>query len=218
MLKEKYKDQLHIYQCDLKSDEEVKKAVDSIYASWGRIDVLVNNACIAIFKSFEEKSIDETKEEFEVNYFGAIRMIQAVLPYMQNQGQGIIHNVSSGVGSSGFPGIHGYASTKGAIEALTRSLALELKEYNIFVNVMHPPLTNTKSARPLGIPAQMMANPEEVGSKLAKKIMSTKNIVTPDFKTSMSIFFTLKFPFVIGNLLSKLTEKQKNQMTVSKDS
>ena len=145
-------------------------------------------------------------------------MSQAVLPYMKKQSFGIIHNVSSGVGISGFPGIHGYASTKGAIEALTRSLALEFKEHNIYVNVMHPPLTNTKSARPLGIPAQMMANPEEVGSKLAKKILSTKKIVTPDLKTSISVFFTRKFPFVIGNLLSKLTEKQKNQTTVSKNS
>jgi len=89
--------------------------------------------------------------------------------------------MSSGVSITGFPGIYGYASTKGAIEALTKTSSLELDRYNICVNIVHPPLTNTKSA-PLGIPTQAMADPTDVGRKLAKKILSTKPVIIPDFK------------------------------------
>ena len=60
----------------------------------------------------------------------------------------------------------------GAIEALTRTLALELAPCGIGVNLVHPPLTNTKSAAPLGIPPQAMADPAEVRRKLAKKILA----------------------------------------------
>jgi len=137
--------------------------------------------------------------------------IQTVFPHMKSAGRGIIHNVSSGVGITGFPGIFGYSSTKGAIEALTRSLNLEFKKENIILNVMHPPLTNTESSRPLGIPVQMMQDPKVVGEKLANNIGSTKNIITPDFRTKLEMFFTFKFPFVLGNLLSSLKEKQNKK-------
>jgi NAD(P)-dependent dehydrogenase (short-subunit alcohol dehydrogenase family) len=134
-----------------------------VLAKWNFVDILVNNACLCVFKSFIDRSLDRTRAEFEVNYFGAIPMIHAVLPHMKAWGCGIIHNVSSGVGISGFPGISGYVSTKGAIESLTRTLALEFAFFGICVNLMHPPLTNTKSASPLGIPVEMMADPEKVG-------------------------------------------------------
>jgi NAD(P)-dependent dehydrogenase (short-subunit alcohol dehydrogenase family) len=64
-------------------------------------------------------------------------MIKSVLPYMKTQGQGIIHNVSSGVGITGFSGISGYSSTKGAIESFTRTLSFELAPYGISVNLRY---------------------------------------------------------------------------------
>jgi len=196
-------------RCDVTSDADVKESVQFVVDKWGRIDVLVNNACLCIFKVFEQKDLEQTRQEFEVNYFGYVRMIAAVLPYMKSQGGGIIHNVSSGVGITGFPGIYGYASTKGAIESLTRALSLELAPYNIVINIMHPPLTNTKSASPLGIHLQVMANPADVGQKLAKKILSTKTVVTPDFRTAVFLFFSYRYPNAIGRLLNRLTERAK---------
>ena len=189
-LQDTYPDCLLFCQCDVTNDIEVKAAVGAVLQKWGKIDILVNNACLCVFSPFEEESVEQTKREFEVNYFGYARMIAAVLPHMKAQRKGIIHNLSSGVGITGFSGIYGYASTKGAIEALTRTLSLELNHYGICVNLMHPPLTNTKSAAPLGIPAQAMADPADVGRKLAKKILSTKPIITPDFQTSVGLFFS----------------------------
>lgn len=206
-LQEGYPDRLLFCRCDVTDEAQVRAAVEAVVRKWGRIDVLVNNACLAIFKLFEEKTLEETRREFEVNFFGYVRMIAAVLPHMKAQGGGIIHNVGSGVGITGFPGIYGYASTKGAIEALTRTLALELAPHGICVNLMHPPLTNTKSAAPLGIPPQTMADPADVGRKLAKKILSTKPVITPDLKTAAYLFFARRFPDGIGKLFSKMAQR-----------
>jgi NADP-dependent 3-hydroxy acid dehydrogenase YdfG len=106
-------EQLSVFRCDVTDPAEVDATIAAIVKRWGRIDVLVNNACLALFEPFETKSLAETRREFEVNYYGYIHTIEAVLPQMKAQGRGIIHNVSSGVGVTGFPGIYGYASTKG---------------------------------------------------------------------------------------------------------
>jgi NAD(P)-dependent dehydrogenase (short-subunit alcohol dehydrogenase family) len=189
-------------QCDITDPAQVEAAVGAVTAEWGRIDVLVNNACLAIFCPFEEKQTADTRREFEVNYFGCINMISAVLPTMKAQRQGVIHNVSSTVGVSGFAGIHGYASTKGAIEALTRTLAIELAPSGITVNLVHPPLTRTRSSAPLGVPPRFMADPADVGRRLARKIGSTKAVVTPGPFESVGVLLSRLAPALMGRFLS----------------
>jgi NAD(P)-dependent dehydrogenase (short-subunit alcohol dehydrogenase family) len=204
---------LLIYKMDVTDDTAPVHAVNKIIEKWEKIDILVNNACLAIFAPFEEKNLSETRREFEVNYFGYIRMIKAVLPFMKSRNSGIIHNVSSGVGLTGFPGIYGYASTKGAIEALTLTLAMELKPYGIVVNTMHPPLTKTPSAIPLGIPEEVMEDPEIVGKKLASRIYSLKPAVTPGFQTRLYLNFCRRFPATVGRIMAGLTMKAKKKQT-----
>jgi NAD(P)-dependent dehydrogenase (short-subunit alcohol dehydrogenase family) len=197
------------YRCDVTNPGVVEETIAAIVDEWKRVDVLVNGACIAFFAPFETKSLADTRKEFEVNYFGYLNMIKAVLPVMKAQGTGVIHNFSSGVGMTGFPGIYGYASTKGAIEALTRTLALELKPQGITVNLMHPPLTRTKSASPLGVPEQMMAAPTDVGKKLARKVGSKKPVLTPDFSTRMGLFPSRHFPEFMGRMFANMTARAK---------
>ena len=208
-LKASCPERLIVLDCDVTDAVRVNDAISSILAAWGHIDVLVNNACLAIFKPFEQKPLEETRREFEGNYFGFIHTIAAVLPCMKSQGHGLIHNLSSGVGITGFPGIYGYASTKGAIESLTRTLALEFEKYGICVNLMHPPLTNTKSAAPLGVPLQVMDDPARIGQKLAKQIMSTKPVITPDFRTALYLFLAYRYPLMLGKLFAKLTARSQ---------
>ncbi|NOZ28564.1 MAG: SDR family NAD(P)-dependent oxidoreductase [Chloroflexi bacterium] len=204
-LQNAYPDRLIFRHCDVTDDVQVRTAVGSVIERWGRIDVLVNNACLATFKPFEEENLGQIRREFEVNYFGYVRMIAAVVPYMKAQGGGIIHNMSSGVGITGFPGLSGYASTKGAIEALARTLALELAPYGIRVTLMHPPLTDTRSAAPLGIPSQAMADPADVGHKLARRILSARPVITPDLRTAVYLFLARRFPEAVGKLFAKLS-------------
>ena len=209
-MKNKYPRNLLFCRCDVTSDADIKTATDIVLEKWDSIDILVNNACEAIFSPFEMKTLEQTRREFEVNYFGYVRMIAAVLPHMKARGKGIIHNVSSGVGITGFPGIYGYASTKGAIEALSRTLSLEFSRFGIRVSTMHPPLTQTKSASPLGIPSETMANPSDVGKKLAKKILSTKSTITPNLQTSLFLFIARRYPNAIGKLFSNIAQREKN--------
>lgn len=169
--------------------------------------MLVNNACIALFKPYLERTQKEIRREFEVNYFGYLNGIDAVLPAMLEQGHGVIHNVSSGVGITGYPGILGHASTKGAIEALTRTLDLELKPYGITVNLMHPRLTRTRSSAPLGVPPQMMADPEEVGRRLARKVGQTAPVLTPDLSTRLGIAANQHFPVRMGRFLASMARR-----------
>lgn len=207
VLAARYPDRLVYLPCDVTSEEQTRGAVAQVVGRWGRVDVLVNNACIALFAPFEEKSLDDTRREFEVNYFGYIRMIQAVLPVMKAQGVGLIHNVSSAVGVTGFAGIYGYASTKGAIESLTRTLALELATYGIRVNLMHPPLTRTLSAAPLGVPDPIKADPAAVGRALAERIMSAASDVTAGGQTSVFVWLSRWYPNAVGRLLSRAAER-----------
>jgi NAD(P)-dependent dehydrogenase (short-subunit alcohol dehydrogenase family) len=193
---------LKFFRCDVTDPAQVDSSVAAVIAEWGRIDILVNNACLVIFSPFEDKPLEDTRREFEVNYFGYINLIRAVLPTMKAQHGGVIHNFSSTVGTSGFAGIYGYSSTKGAIEALSRTLAIEFAPYGITVNIVHPPLTRTKSSAPLGVPPQFMADPADVGRKLAKKIGSTKPVVTPGVAESLGVFASKLAPEMMGKFLS----------------
>jgi NAD(P)-dependent dehydrogenase (short-subunit alcohol dehydrogenase family) len=132
--------------CDVSQLPQVERTIASVLDQWGSIDILVNNAVVLSFDSFEEKPLEKTRREFDVNYFGYLHTIRAVLPHMKQRGRGIIHNVSSGVALTGFTGLYGYCSSKGAVEALSRTLRLEFEPYGIAVTVMHPPLTDTASA------------------------------------------------------------------------
>jgi len=206
-LRETHADSLHFYHCDLTHDCDVREAVGRIISSWSRIDVLVNNACIAGYQLFEECSFESIRQQFEVNFFGYLRTIQAIIPIMKAQGGGIIHNVSSGVGLTGFPGASGYAASKGAIESLSRTLRLEMVRYNIWVTIVHPPLTYTRSSALLGIPASSMADPLVVGRKLAAHIFSTKAVIILDYQTALGLLFSRLFPAMMGRVLSLLTQR-----------
>ena len=193
---------LRFERCDVTDPSAVDAAIDAVVRDWGRVDVLVNNACLAVFAPFEERDLETTRREFEVNYYGYLHLIAAVVPHMKRQGGGVIHNVGSTVGSTGFAGLSGYASTKGAIEALTRTLAIELAPHGIAVNLVHPPLTRTPSAAPLGVPPQFMADPEAVGRRLARKIGSRKALLTPGLAEAVGVLFSRLVPGPMGAFLS----------------
>lgn len=198
-------------RCDVTQPAQIRSAVDEILSRWGGIDVLINNACLALFIPFEERVLDDIRREFEVNYFGYLNLIRAVLPVMKKQGHGIIHNFSSGVGFTGMPGMTGYTSTKGAIESLTRTLALEYMSQGIVFNVMHPPLTRTKSASGLGVPVEMMADPVVVGRNLAKQVGKTRPVLAPDPGNGFQLWVTYHFRVQMGKLLAMMTARAKKQ-------
>jgi NAD(P)-dependent dehydrogenase (short-subunit alcohol dehydrogenase family) len=88
---------LQVTQLDIINDNSVRAAIEKIISEEGGIDVLVNSAGYGLFGSLEDISMEELKAQFETNFFGAIRMIKAVLPVMRAQRSGIIVNLSSGL-------------------------------------------------------------------------------------------------------------------------
>lgn len=135
---------IHIYQLDVNSDDSVKQCIDKINQEHGNIDVLVNNAGIERHGSVEELPMSDFKAVMETNYFGAVRCIKAVLTKMRHEKYGCIINISSISGKIACPPFGAYSASKFALEALTESLAQEVKPYNIRVSLVEPGIISTE--------------------------------------------------------------------------
>ena len=129
--------------CDVTDDTSVQKMVSEVVSQAGRIDLLVNNAGIGLLGAAEESSAAQANALFDVNVFGIMRVTNAVLPVMRNQGNGRIINVSSILGLIPAPYNALYASTKHAIEGYSESLDHELRAFGIRVALVEPGVTRT---------------------------------------------------------------------------
>ena len=123
---------------DVTDEESARAGVDRILAESGRIDVLVNNAGYGSYGALEDVPLSEARYQFEVNVFGAARLIQLVLPGMRAQRSGTIVNISSMGGKIYTPLGGWYHGTKFALEALSDCLRLEVKRFGIDVVVIEP--------------------------------------------------------------------------------
>jgi NAD(P)-dependent dehydrogenase (short-subunit alcohol dehydrogenase family) len=128
---------------DVASDESVRSLVEEVIERFGRIDVLVNNAGVGAVGAGEESSINQTKEVFDINVFGLIRMTNAVMPHMRAQGSGRVVNVSSVLGLVPAPFMAIYAATKHAIEGYSESVDHELREHGVRMLLVEPAYTST---------------------------------------------------------------------------
>ncbi|MEL6627930.1 MAG: oxidoreductase [Bacteroidota bacterium] len=123
---------------DVTIPEQVQAGVQVCLEAFGRIDVLVNNAGYGSMGVVEQVSGEEMRRQFEVNVFGAIQMIQAVLPTMRTQQSGHIMNITSIAGLRGTPGLGIYNGSKFALEGVGEALARELKPFEIYVTNVEP--------------------------------------------------------------------------------
>ncbi|HEV2443841.1 MAG TPA: oxidoreductase [Steroidobacteraceae bacterium] len=132
-----------VLSLDITQAASVLRAVQAVLSEAGRIDVLVNNAGAALIGAFEETSIEQAQALFDVNFFGVMRVSQAVLPAMRAQRSGLIVNVSSVLGFLPGPYFALYASTKHALEGLSESLDHEVRQFGIRVALIEPAFTRT---------------------------------------------------------------------------
>jgi short-subunit dehydrogenase len=123
---------------EITRQEEVDNLVREATARFGRIDVLVNNAGYGLQGAIEETSDAEARHQFDVNVFGLLAVTRAVLPLLRQQRSGHILNLSSQAGVMATPGLGIYAATKFAVEAISESLAAELKPFGIRVTSIQP--------------------------------------------------------------------------------
>ena len=136
---------------DVRSDDSVRACLDRV----GKIDVLVNNAGYTLMGSAEETSIEEAKGQLETNFFGVVRMVNAVLPAMRKAGAGKIINVGSLAGITAIPFGAFYTASKFALEGYSEALWHELRPLGINVTLIEPGFVHT----PIGEKTQIAAKP-----------------------------------------------------------
>lgn len=127
-----------ISKMDLTDDFSIQSAVNEIISREGRIDILINNAGFGLFGSIEDVPMEEARNQMEVNVFGLARLTQLVLPYMRRQKSGKIVNITSTGGKLSSPLGGWYHASKYAVEALSDSLRMEVKQFGIDVIVIEP--------------------------------------------------------------------------------
>ncbi len=156
--------------CDVTRDQSVVDLISQVMVKAGRIDILVNNAGLGITGGAEEVSIELAKNLFDVNVFGAFRMIREVLPIMRRQKSGRILNISSVLGFMPAPYMAHYAATKHALEGYSESLDHEVRHFGVRVLLIEPAYTRT-SFEANAIRADQLLPVYEAGRASADAIM-----------------------------------------------
>jgi 3-oxoacyl-[acyl-carrier protein] reductase len=121
----------------------VNESVKRIIKNYGKIDHLINNAGIGILKKFVDSNLDEFKKQIDVNLYGVYNFTKAVIDHMIVNRKGSIINISSLAGKNAFIGGTMYGATKHALMGFTKSLMLEVREYNIRVAAICPGSVDT---------------------------------------------------------------------------
>ncbi|MDF0681109.1 MAG: SDR family oxidoreductase [Candidatus Nitrosocosmicus sp.] len=216
---------LQVIQVDVNDSVTVKNAIDKIVKDVKRIDVLVNNAGYGLFGALEELSIEEIKAQFETNFFGVVRITQAVLPTMRDQkGGGTIVNVSSVGGLVSAPILSAYNSTKFALEGLSESISHELIPFGIRVVIIEPGFikTNIMNSSVVAKKASRHKSPyypytQRINGYF-KSMMNNPESLTPDEVAKVILHaVTSENPqlrYTVGNDASAIVQAKRNMSEV----
>ncbi|OAV62771.1 oxidoreductase [Enteractinococcus helveticum] len=203
---------------DVRFGDQVIAAVDTAHQHFGDIDVLVNNAGYGYRAAVEEGEEDEIKQMFETNYYGAVRMINAVLPGMRYRRSGTIINISSIAGQRSAPGSGFYAASKAALESTSEALQQEGEPLGIRVAIVQPGPFRTDFA---GRSLRQSADPIEAYAETAgrrRKEHDTSDGTQPGdpVRAAKAIITLAETPqppmrLVLGSTAAKLAEVDLNQ-------
>jgi len=129
---------LQIVEIDITDDASVERAIAVIIETTGRLDVVVNNAGVSYSGPLEAFTLEQVRQQFEINVFSVLRVNRAVLPQMREQGSGLLLQIGSIAGRLGMPFLGLYGATKFALEGLTESYRSELAPFGIDAAILEP--------------------------------------------------------------------------------
>ena len=155
---------------DVSNPDDVQRAVAQTLDAFEKIDILVNNAGVGMSSPVGEIDYEKGHQLFEINYWGALRMTEAVLPGMRARGDGLIINISSIVGRRAMPGISVYCASKFALNAFSESLRVELKPENVRVVSFYPGVTATNFGE------NLLTGPNTSKGKGRAKVTSAEDV------------------------------------------
>ena len=207
---------LETLELDVDKEESVKNAINKIVKEKGRIDILVNNAGYGLFGCLEDISMEELKAQFETNFFGVVRVSQAVIPVMRKQKSGIIVNVSSVAGKIGFPVSPGYISSKFAIEGLSESMRYELSPFGINLIIIEPGVIKTNFMSSTKKSQKSDPAYKDITNKVIMGITMMSEMGTPAKEVANTIIKAIKSEnplprYVVGNDAIMFLEAKKNK-------
>src|SRR5438445_9894034 len=134
---------VELVSMDVTDDASVNAAIQSIEQKAGPVQLLVNNAGYSLMGALEETSVDEARQQFETNLFGVLRVTNAILPKMRQQGFGRIVNISSVLGFLPAPYLGIYAASKHAVEGYTETLDHEIRRFGVRALLVESAYTQT---------------------------------------------------------------------------
>lgn len=146
-LKARYPDRLALCELDVTDAAAAEAAVEVALATFGRLDVLVNNAGFAHLAPFEQTSAEDFRHEIDTNFYGVVNLTRAALPTMRRQRSGHILNISSSSGRFGGAGSSAYSAAKWAVSGFTESLAKEIRPFGVRAVSVEPGSIRTNWTR-----------------------------------------------------------------------
>ncbi len=141
-----HRDKAHSVVLDITHEKSIENEIQKVISTFGHIDVLVNNAGVGFVGAIEETSTKEVRAVFEANFFGTLKLTQTVLPFMRNEKNGHIVQISSHGGIKAFAGFGIYNASKFALEGFSEALAQEVAPLGIKVSMIEPGPFRTKFA------------------------------------------------------------------------
>ena len=196
---------------DMRETARTAEVVRELEEQAGPMDALVNNAGYGLWSTIEEAPLDEIREQFEVNVFGQMAMLQAVLPGMRARRAGRILNITSMGGLVALPSVGVYNATKFAMEGITEALRQEVEEFGILVTAVEPGMFKTDWAgRSLRHGPETIADYSGLRKRLAEREMKWNGDVTKAAKAMLTILEEPNPPghLLLGSIANELVEEK----------
>ena len=167
-----------VLPADLAREEEASRVVEAVLGSWGRLDVLVNNAGWGSLRPIADTDLELLHGTFAVNFFSAAELIRRSWPVFVRQRAGCVVNVSSAAAHDPYPGFFAYAASKAALESLGRSIASEAAQlgmpdilaYSIAPGAVETPLLRSAFSEEV-IPREKTLDPFEVAERIRECVL-----------------------------------------------